>query len=113
MQPCEQKESIEQIKRDVSKLKELNAVQSEQLTSLFKHQDNQDKMIENLNTLTTNTAILTRTMESLAKEVGALKTDVSELKYKPAAKYDSIVEKITGAVISAIVGGYIAVQFFG
>lgn len=61
-----------------------------------------------LHKLATSVAVMAEQMKTMNKSVAALTEDVEAIKEKPAKRWDTIVEKITLAVVTGAVGFVLA-----
>lgn len=77
---------------------------TEQIKTLFTRVDQQDKLIQSLNTLTVSVKELAMGLNSVKEDVGSLQNDVEVIKAKPGKKWDDISSKVMWAIIAAIIG---------
>ena len=80
------------------------ARQDEQIKGLARRMDNLEKLTESVNALAISVERLTNQQASTDNQLETLTDDVTELKEKPAKRWDVAI----AAIISAIVGGGIA-----
>ena len=76
------------------------ARQEEQIKGLARRMDNLEKLTESVNKLAISVERLTSQQATTEGQITALTTDVSELKDKPAKRWETVV----AAIISALVG---------
>ena len=77
---------------------------TEQLKTLLARVDQQDQMIQSINTLTVSVKELAMGLNSVKEDVGSLQNDVEVIKAKPGKKWDDISSKVMWAIIAAIIG---------
>ena len=77
---------------------------TEQIKTLFARVDQQDQMIQSINTLTVSVKELAMGLNSVKEDVGSLQNDVEVIKAKPGKKWDDISSKVMWAIIAAIIG---------
>lgn len=77
---------------------------TEQIKTLFARVDQQDQMIQSINTLTVSVKELAMGLNSVKEDVGTLQNDVEVIKAKPGKKWDDISSKVMWAIIAAIIG---------
>lgn len=63
---------------------------------------------KSLHDLATSVAVMAEQLKSMNTNVSTLKTDVEELKEKPAKRWDGFVDKIVWAVAAALIGFVLA-----
>ena len=80
------------------------ARQEEQIKGLARRMDNLEKLTESVNALAISVERLTNQQASTDNQLTTLTDDVTELKEKPAKRWDMVIT----AIISALVGGGIA-----
>ena len=80
------------------------ARQEEQIKGLARRMDNLEKLTESVNKLAISVERLTAQQQTTDTEITKLTGDVTELKEKPAKRWDTVI----AAVISALVGAGIA-----
>jgi len=85
------------------------ARQEEQIKGLARRMDNLEKLTESVNKLAISVERLTSQQATTEGQITALTTDVSELKDKPAKRWETVV----AAIISALVGAGIALLIKG
>lgn len=77
---------------------------TEQIKTLFARVDQQDQMIQSINTLTVSVKELAMGLNSVKEDVGSLQNDVEVIKAKPGKKWDDISSKILWAILAAVIG---------
>ena len=77
---------------------------TEQIKTLFTRVDQQDKMMQSINTLTVSVKELAMGLNSVKEDVGSLQYDVETIKAKPGKKWDDITSKILWAILAAVIG---------
>jgi len=77
---------------------------TEQIKTLFARVDQQDQMIQSINTLTVSVKELAMGLNSVKEDVGTLQNDVEVIKAKPGKKWDDISSKILWAILAAVIG---------
>ena len=95
---------IIKIEREVADLKADQSALAERVKTLFTHVEKQDKLIETVNKLALSLHGMVKQMENVEGTVNDLREDVTEIKQKPAKRWDSIVEKALMLVVGALVG---------
>ena len=80
------------------------ARQEEQIKGLARRMDNLEKLTESVNALAISVERLTNQQQTTDNQLETLTDDVTELKEKPAKRWDMVIT----AIISALVGGGIA-----
>ena len=80
------------------------ARQEEQIKGLDRRMDNLEKLTESVNALAISVERLTNQQATTDNQLETLTDDVTELKEKPAKRWDMVIT----AIISALVGGGIA-----
>lgn len=80
------------------------ARQEEQIKGLARRMDNLEKLTESVNALALSVERLTNQQQTTDNQLETLTDDVTELKEKPAKRWDMVIT----AIISALVGGGIA-----
>ena len=80
------------------------ARQEEQIKGLARRMDNLEKLTESVNALALSVERLTNQQATTDNQLETLTDDVTELKEKPAKRWDMVIT----AIISALVGGGIA-----
>ena len=77
---------------------------TEQIKTLFARVDQQDQMIQSINTLTVSVKELATGLNSVKEDVGTLQNDVEVIKAKPGKKWDDVTSKILWAILAAVIG---------
>ena len=77
---------------------------TEQIKTLFARVDQQDQMIQSINTLTVSVKELAMGLNSVKEDVGTLQNDVEVIKAKPGKKWDDVTGKILWAILAAVIG---------
>ena len=77
------------------------ARQEERLTALANRMDKLEKLTESVNKLAISIERLTNQQATTEGQITALTSDVSELKEKPAKRWDLVVTAVITAIISA------------
>jgi len=85
------------------------ARQEEQIKGLARRMDNLEKLTESVNKLAISVERLTSQQATTEGQITALTADVTELKDKPAKRWETVV----AAIISALVGAGIALLIKG
>lgn len=85
----------------LSKVEERSKSNSHRLTEVEKRQDNLDKLVATVEVL----AVKESNVETVVNEI---KTDVKDLKSKPAKRWDGLVDKAIWAVVAAFIGFVLA-----
>jgi len=85
------------------------ARQEEQIKGLARRMDNLEKLTESVNKLAISVERLTSQQATTEGQITALTTDVTELKDKPAKRWETVV----AAIISALVGAGITLLIKG
>ena len=80
------------------------ARQEEQIKGLARRMDNLEKLTESVNALALSVERLTNQQQTTDNQLETLTDDVTELKEKPAKRWDMVIT----AIISALVGGGLA-----
>ena len=80
------------------------ARQEEKIKGLDRRMDNLEKLTESVNALAISVERLTNQQATTDNQLETLTDDVTELKEKPAKRWDMVIT----AIISALVGGGIA-----
>jgi predicted nuclease with TOPRIM domain len=63
---------------------------------------------KSLHDLATSVAVMAEQLKSMNTNVSTLKTDVEELKEKPAKRWNTLVDKIVWAIAAALIGFVLA-----
>ena len=79
----------------VQKVYDLAKNNEEKIKKLEEHQEKQDKL---LNTV----ALIAQKQESMESSLGEIKTDIKQIKEKPAKRWDAVVDKIILAIITGL-----------
>ena len=79
----------------VQKVYDLAKNNEERIKKLEEHQEKQDKL---LNTV----ALIAQKQESMESSLGEIKTDIKQIKEKPAKRWDAVVDKIILAIITGL-----------
>lgn len=79
----------------VQKVFDLAKNNEERIKKLEEHQEKQDKL---LNTV----ALIAQKQESMESSLGEIKTDIKQIKEKPAKRWDAVVDKIILAIITGL-----------
>lgn len=95
---------IIKIEREVADLKADQSAIAERVKTLFTHVEKQDKLIDTVNNLALSLKGMVEKMAHVEGKVNDLCADVTEIKQKPAKRWDSIVDKILMLVVGALVG---------
>jgi len=77
---------------------------SEQIKTLFTRIDQQERMMQSINTLTVSVKELAMGLNSVKEDVGSLQDDVEVIKSKPAKKWEDVSSKILWAILAAVIG---------
>lgn len=77
---------------------------TEQIKTLFSRVDQQEKMMESINTLTVSVKELALGLGRVQKDVSELQDDVEVIKQKPAKKWEDISSKVIWALLAAVIG---------
>ena len=77
---------------------------TEQIKTLFANQNQLQKLVDSVNSLAVSVEKLAMKQNTMSEEVTGLRTDVDEIKEKPAKKWEDITGKIIWAVIAAGIG---------
>ena len=85
------------------------ARQEEQIKGLARRMDNLEKLTESVNKLAISVERLTSQQATTEGQITALTSDVTELKDKPAKRWETVV----AAIISALVGAGITLLIKG
>lgn len=85
------------------------ARQEEQIKGLARRMDNLEKLTESVNKLAISVERLTSQQATTEGQITALTADVTELKDKPAKRWETVV----AAIISALVGAGITLLIKG
>ena len=80
------------------------ARQEEQIKGLCRRMDNLEKLTESVNKLAISVERLTSAQANTDRQISTLTQDMTELKDKPAKRWDMVI----AAIISALVGAGIA-----
>lgn len=94
---------------DMNEIGAAMARQEEQIKGLARRMDNLEKLTESVNSLALSVERLTAQQATTEGQVTALAGDVTELKDKPAKRWDMAV----AAVISALIGAGITLLIKG
>ena len=92
------------IRMDIQEIGAALARQEEQIKGLARRMDNLEKLTESVNALALSVERLTNQQATTDSQLETLTDDVTELKEKPAKRWDMVIT----AIISALVGGGIA-----
>ena len=92
------------IKMDIQEIGAALARQEEQIKGLDRRMSNLEKLTESVNALAISVERLTNQQQTTDNQLETLTDDVTELKEKPAKRWDMVIT----AIISALVGGGIA-----
>ena len=79
------------------------ARQEEQIKGLARRMDNLEKLTESVNSLALSVERLTNQQATTETQIATLTGDVSELKDKPAKRWDLVVTAVITAIISAVI----------
>lgn len=77
---------------------------TEQIKTLFANQNQLQKLVDSVNSLAVSVEKLAMKQNTMSEEVTGLRTDVDEIKEKPAKKWEDITGKIIWAVLAAGIG---------
>ena len=77
---------------------------TEQIKTLFANQNQLQKLVDSVNSLAVSVEKLAMKQNTMSEEVVGLRTDVDEIKSKPAKKWEDITGKIIWAVLAAAIG---------
>lgn len=77
---------------------------TEQIKTLFANQNQLQKLVDSVNSLAVSVKELALKQNALSGDVTGLRSDVDELKEKPAKKWDEITGKIIWAILAAVIG---------
>lgn len=77
---------------------------TEQIKTLFANQNQLQKLVDSVNSLAVSVKELALKQNALSGDVSGLRSDVDELKEKPAKKWDDITGKIIWAILAAVIG---------
>ena len=77
---------------------------TEQIKTLFSRVDQQDRLMQSINTLTVSVKELAIGLNSVKDDVGSLQDDVETIKQKPAKKWDDVSSKVLWAILAAVLG---------
>jgi chromosome segregation ATPase len=77
---------------------------TEQIKTLFANQNQLQKLVDSVNSLAVSVEKLAMKQNTMSEEVTGLRTDVDEIKEKPAKKWEDITGKIIWAVLAAAIG---------
>ena len=77
---------------------------TEQIKTLFANQTQLQKLVDSVNSLAMAVKELATKQNALSGDVTGLRSDVDELKEKPAKKWDEITGKIIWAILAAVIG---------
>lgn len=89
---------------DMAEIGTALARQEEQIKGLARRMDNLEKLTESVNALALSVERLTNQQQTTETQVESLTTEVTEIRDKPARRWDTLVT----AIISALVGAGIA-----
>ncbi len=89
---------------DMAELGTALARQEEQIKGLARRMDNLEKLTESVNALALSVERLTNQQQTTETQVESLEAEVTEIRDKPAKRWDTLIT----AVISALVGAGIA-----
>ena len=89
---------------DMAELGTALARQEEQIKGLARRMDNLEKLTESVNALALSVERLTNQQQTTETQVESLTAEVTEIRDKPAKRWDTLIT----AVISALVGAGIA-----
>lgn len=89
---------------DMTELGTALARQEEQIKGLARRMDNLEKLTESVNALALSVERLTNQQQTTETQVEGLTAEVTEIRDKPAKRWDTLIT----AVISALVGAGIA-----
>ena len=89
---------------DIQEIGAALARQEEQIKGLDRRMSNLEKLTESVNALAISVERLTNQQQTTDNQLETLTDDVTELKEKPAKRWDMVIT----AIISALVGGGIA-----
>jgi len=89
---------------DLQEIGQAIARQEEQIKGLARRMDNLEKLTESVNKLAISVERLTTQQQTTETQVETLTTEVTEIRDKPAKRWDTAV----AAVISALIGAGIA-----
>ena len=92
------------IRMDIQEIGAALARQEEQIKGLDRRMSNLEKLTESVNALAISVERLTNQQQTTDNQLETLTDDVTELKEKPAKRWDMVIT----AIISALVGGGIA-----
>jgi len=85
------------IKKDVGALKE-------QTKTLFGFQKEQTDLAKSVHSMALSMEKMANEQGHMSSDIKGIRSDVDQLKSKPAKKWDAAVNKVTMAVLAAIVG---------
>ena len=89
---------------DIQEIGQAMVRQEEQIKGLARRMDNLEKLTESVNKLAISVERLTAQQATTDTQIEALTGDVSELKEKPAKRWETVI----AAIISALIGAGIA-----
>lgn len=75
---------------------------SRRIEALEEHIERQDELIKSV-------AVMAEKQNEMDKSLGEIKSDIKQIKDKPAKRWDSVIEKILLCIVTGIVG-YIFVK---
>lgn len=78
----------------------------EQIRSIFKRLDAQDKMLESIHKLATSVELLASAQKATEKKVDGLTKEVEEIKYKPAKRWDLVVTALITGVMAFLLAEF-------
>ena len=79
----------------------------EQIKNLDRRMENLEKLTETVNSLALSIERLTASMKTTEETVDTLTGQVSELKEKPAKRWDTVIGAMIAGIIGAIIGFFI------
>ena len=78
----------------------------EQIRSIFKRLDAQDKMLESIHKLATSVELLASAQKATEKKVDGLTREVEEIKYKPAKRWDLVITALITGVMAFLLAEF-------
>lgn len=74
------------------------------IKAIFKRLDDQTEMQKNLYRLTTSVELIAKEQSGMADSIKCLRSDVDDIKMKPAKRWESVVMGGLGAFVVGVVG---------
>lgn len=94
--------------REIADIKAKQAAADEQHKTIFKRLDQQDELLKSVHSLATSVSTMSAQQEQMEDKIDRVCNDLSEIKSRPAKRWDSIVDKIWLALVGALVGALLA-----